>query len=102
MNDPITYQGNDATRGAAPVQFFEAAGELPPAGTKATPRPEDRPREVPLSGPPSAAFQLFASKGPSGAEWASATPRPAGRERAVTDLAPPPAAPSSPESGQRT
>jgi hypothetical protein len=81
MSDHISYQGNESTRGATPVQFFEAVGGSPSAGAKATPRPTDRPREVPPSGPASAAFQLFQCEGPSGAEGAKATTRPAGSGR---------------------
>jgi len=47
MNEHISYQGNPETRGTAPVLFFDAADEVPPAGAKATPRPADRPRAVP-------------------------------------------------------
>ncbi len=50
MNEHVSYQGNPETRGTAPILFFDAADELPPAGTKATPRPADRPREAPGGG----------------------------------------------------
>ncbi len=80
MNDHISYEGNSETRGTAPVQFFEAGGSAPPAGTKATPRPADRPRELPPGGPSSAAFQLFESEGPASAEGATARPQPGDRE----------------------
>jgi hypothetical protein len=67
MSDPLSYQANPETRGTAPVQFFEADGGAPPAGTKATPRPPGRPREVPPAGPPSAPLHLFEDEGPAGA-----------------------------------
>jgi hypothetical protein len=100
MNEPISYQANAETRCTAPIQFFEADDGAPPVGTKATPRPPDRPRELPPASPSAAAFQLFASEGVSAAPGAKATPRPAGRERAVNDL-PTPVVPSPPEPGQR-
>jgi hypothetical protein len=82
MSDHISYQANPETRGTAPVQFFEADGGAPPAGTRATPRPADRPRELPTGGPSPAAFQLFESEEASGAPGATATPRPGRREGA--------------------
>jgi hypothetical protein len=51
MNDDIRYEPNAETHGTAPIQFFEADGSAPPAGTKATRRPADRPRELPPTGP---------------------------------------------------
>jgi hypothetical protein len=80
MNDHISYEANPETRGTALVQFFEAGGNAPPAGTKATPRPADRPRELPPGGLSPTTFQLFESEGGSGPEGATATPRPARRE----------------------
>lgn len=68
MNEHISYQGKPATRGATPVQFFEATGGLPPANTKAMPRPADRPRELPPAESPEDGFQLFESDRPSGTE----------------------------------
>jgi hypothetical protein len=65
MNDKISYQANPETRGTAPIQFFDAEGGEAPAGTKATPRPSDRPRELPSTYPPSAALQLFECEGAS-------------------------------------
>jgi hypothetical protein len=100
MNEPISYQANPETRSTAPIQFFEADDNAPPAGTKATPRPPERPREVPPAGPPTAALQVFACEGASEAPGAKASPRPAGRERAVNDLSTPPRAPSTLEPGQ--
>jgi hypothetical protein len=47
MNEPISYPSNPEMRGTVPVQFFEADENAPPPGTKATPRPPDRPRELP-------------------------------------------------------
>jgi hypothetical protein len=47
MNDPVSYQPNPETYGTAPLYVFEDDSSAPPAGTKATPRPADRPREVP-------------------------------------------------------
>jgi hypothetical protein len=90
MNEPISYQANPETRGTAPVQFFEADDRAPPAGTKATPRPSDRPRELPPACAPTAAFQYFASQESLEAPGAKATPRPAGRERVVQDVPIPP------------
>jgi hypothetical protein len=49
MNDhtPMPYQSNPATFGTTPVEYFEdTSGDLP-AGTTASPRPADRPRELP-------------------------------------------------------
>jgi hypothetical protein len=43
----ITCEVNPETRGTLPIQFFDVKGDDPPAGTKATPRPVDRPRELP-------------------------------------------------------
>lgn len=101
MSEHISYQGNPATRGTASMQFFEAASGTPPGGGKATPRPADRPREVPPpAGSAPAAVQVFTCEGPSEAEGAQATPRPAGRERAVPDRSPPAVPPAS-ELGQR-
>jgi hypothetical protein len=101
MNEPISYQANPETRGTAPIQFFEADDVAPPVGIKATPRPPDRPRELPPASSPAAAFQLFACEGASEVPGAKATPRPAGRERAVNDLPTPPVAPAASEPGQR-
>jgi hypothetical protein len=78
MSDHLSYQSNPETRGMAPVQFFEADSGSPPPGTRATPRPAGRPRELPPGDPASATFQLFDSEGPSQAQ--GATPRPGGRE----------------------
>src|SRR5438132_24244 len=101
MNEPISYQANAETRGTAPIQFFEADDGAPPVGTKATPRPPDRPRELPPASPSAAAFQQSASEGTSAAPGPKATPRPAGRERAVNDVPTPPVVPSPPKPGQR-
>lgn len=46
MSEKISNSANPETRGTSPVQFFEDTSGPPPAGTKATPRPVDRPREV--------------------------------------------------------
>jgi hypothetical protein len=75
MSDHLSYQSNPETRGTAPVQFFEADSGAPPAGTKATPRPAGRPRELPPGGPASAAFQLFECEGTAGARGGTATPQ---------------------------
>jgi hypothetical protein len=80
MNDQISFQANAETRGTVPVQFFEAAGGDVPAGTKATSRPADRPRELPPPATVPDALQLFESQGPSQAYHSKATPRPTGRE----------------------
>ncbi|SRR5581483_8565486 len=98
MSDQISYQGNAETRGSAPVQFFEDAGAPPRAGARATPRPADRPREVPPDSAHSDTFQHFECAGHPGGEGAKATPRPAGRERTVQD---PSSAPPTPGSEQR-
>lgn len=82
MNDHISYEANPETRGTAPVQFFEAGGGAP-VGTKATPRPADRPRVVPPGGPSTATFQAFESEAASGASGGPATPRPGRREGAA-------------------
>jgi hypothetical protein len=62
MNDHLSNEANPQTRGSTPVQFFESAGPIPAIGTKATPRPADRPRQGPLldSGP--VAWQVFSSE----------------------------------------
>jgi len=78
MNHHISYQGNDETRGTFPVQFFEDAGGPPPPDTKATPRPVDRPRELPPSPPPAPDFQFFDSEGPARPHGVKDTPPPAG------------------------
>jgi hypothetical protein len=63
MNDHTPPQGNAETRNFGPVQVFEdASGDLPP-GTAATPRPPERPRELP---PPPGAVP--ASLEPAGLE----------------------------------
>jgi hypothetical protein len=82
MTDPISYQANPETRGTTPVQFFEADSGAPPPGTKATPRPAGRPRELPSGCPSSAPLQLFECEEPSGAPRATATSRPGDQERA--------------------
>ena len=51
MDEKISYKANPETRGTSPVQFFDDASGPPPAGTKARPRPPDRPREVPADEP---------------------------------------------------
>jgi hypothetical protein len=73
MSDPLSSQANPETRGTAPVQFFEADGGAPPAGTQATPRLPGRPREVPPAGPPAALLHLFEDEGPSGGPGAGGT-----------------------------
>jgi hypothetical protein len=82
MSDQFSYQPNSETRGTTPIQFFEADGGAPPAGTKATPRPSDRPRELPPDGPAPATLQRFECEDPSGAHGATATRRPRGQDRA--------------------
>jgi hypothetical protein len=47
MSDHISYEGNPQTRSTAPVLFFEDRSPPPPPGSMATPRPPDRPRELP-------------------------------------------------------
>jgi hypothetical protein len=47
MSDRISYRPNAETQGTTPLQVFETDGSTPPTGTKATPRPADRPRQVP-------------------------------------------------------
>src|SRR5438034_10414082 len=82
MKSHISFQANSETRGTASIQSFEADGSEPPAGTKATARPSDRPREVPLISAPPPALQLFECEQASEAPRTKATPRPPGRERA--------------------
>lgn len=59
MSDHLPNPASPETRGTVPVQFFEADGGPPPAGTRATPRPADRPRVVPPGDLSPAALQLF-------------------------------------------
>jgi hypothetical protein len=82
MSDHLCYQANPETRGTAPVQLFENDSGAPPPGTKATPRPADRPREFPPGDVSSAPLQLFECEEPSGAQGTTATPRPGRQERA--------------------
>jgi hypothetical protein len=77
MRDPHSHQADPQTRGTAPVKFFEADGGTPPPGTKATPRPADRPREVPAGSLPSGTLERFECAEPSVNQGARATPRPA-------------------------
>jgi hypothetical protein len=100
MNEPLSYQDSPETRGTAPIQFFESDEVAPPVGTKATPRPTERPRELPPESPAAADFQFFAGDEASEAPAAQATTRPAGRERTVNDFPTPPVAPSASEPGQ--
>jgi hypothetical protein len=79
MSDHPSYQANPETQGTVPVQFFEADGRAPPAGTKATPRPADRPRELPPSGPSSTSMQVFQSQESSLVQPTTAMSRPADR-----------------------
>jgi len=82
MSDHLSYQANPETRGTATVQLFENdRGALPP-GTKSTPRPADRPRELPPGDLSSPSMQLFQCEEPSGAQGATATPRPGRQESA--------------------
>jgi hypothetical protein len=85
MSDRISYQGNAETRGTLPVKFFEAASGPPPADARATPRPADRPREVPPDCATLDTFQLFECERHTDVEGAKATPRPAGQERTAQD-----------------
>jgi hypothetical protein len=80
MNDHISYDGNPETQGTAPLQSFEADNQAPPAGTKATPRPAGRPRELPPEESSPATFQRFDSDGSSDGLGPTDTPRPRGRE----------------------
>jgi hypothetical protein len=75
MSDPISYQANPETRGTVPGQFFEADGGLATAGTKATPRPTGRPRELPPDDSASAGVQFFEFEEASGAQGAANTAR---------------------------
>jgi hypothetical protein len=74
MSDHLSHQANPVTRGTVPVQFFEADGGAPPPGSKATPRPADRPRELPASSPLPTAFHLFETDAACGAQQATARP----------------------------
>jgi hypothetical protein len=65
MADHISDEANPETRGTVPVQFFEAAGGVPALGTKATPRPADRPRELQPDSSASATFRAFDSEAAS-------------------------------------
>jgi hypothetical protein len=47
MINHIWYEANPETRGTLTIQFFEIESDDTLAGTKATPRPLDRPREIP-------------------------------------------------------
>ena len=80
MNDEISFQANPETRGTVPVQFFEADTSDVPAGTKATPRPVNRPRELPPAGPAVDALQTFESQETTEAQDTKATPRSTSRE----------------------
>jgi hypothetical protein len=88
MSDPLSHQANPETRGTVPVQFFEADGGAPPPGSKATPRPADRPRELPASSPLPSAFQLFETDAPC--RPPQATPPPARQGEAENDRPGPP------------
>ncbi len=77
MSEPDSFPPNPETRGTVPVQFFEADDGAPSAGTKATPRPADRPRELPASGPGPASFQVFQYEAIPGPRRVPETPRPA-------------------------
>ena len=80
MSEHLSYQANPETRGTMPVQFFEADSGAPSTGTKATPRPADRPRELPPGGTSPTTFQVFESEGACGAQGATAAPRTGGQE----------------------
>jgi hypothetical protein len=67
MSDHLTHQSNTQTQSTVPVQFFETDAGVPTAGTKATPRPPDRPRELPPAGASPSTFQRFEGEAP-GAE----------------------------------
>ena len=98
MSDAISYQANPETRGTGPIQFFEASsGDLPP-GTRATPRPANRPRELPPTGVTAASLQVFECEEPPDHPAVKATPRPPGRERAGDGHSAPPA--SAPADGR--
>ncbi len=81
MNDHLPYQANPETRGTEQVQFFESHGDAPQPGTKATPRPAGRHRELPPGSPSPPACQILESKERSGAQGATAEPQPGDRER---------------------
>jgi hypothetical protein len=81
MSDRRPCGSNPETRGTAPVVFFEADGVPPPTGTKASPRPVGRPRELPPDGPSPTTFQLFESEESSGAQGATGAARPSGQEK---------------------
>jgi hypothetical protein len=76
MRDHLSYQSNPETRGTVPVQLFENDRGIPPSGTKATPRPAGRPRELPSGDLSSTPLQLFECAEPSGTPDTAATARP--------------------------
>jgi hypothetical protein len=74
MSDRLSYQANPQTRGTVAIQFFEADGSTPPPGTQATPRPADRPRELPPTDHSSAPVHFFECEKSVGAEDTTASP----------------------------
>jgi hypothetical protein len=61
MSNQVSFQSNAETRGTVPIQFFEAEDRHVPPGTKATPRPLDRPRELPSANSTAGTLQVFES-----------------------------------------
>jgi hypothetical protein len=80
MSDHLSYQANPETRGTVPVQVFENDSGAPPPGTRATPRPANRPRELPSGDLASTPLQLFECAEPSGTPDTAATTRPGRQE----------------------
>jgi hypothetical protein len=66
MSDDLSSHANPQTRGTVPVQLFEAGACPVPPGTKATPRPPGRPRQLPTGSSSPTAFQQFVSEEASG------------------------------------
>lgn len=76
------HHENPHTFGTYPIQFLEGVGETPPPGTKAQPRPADRPR--PKGGEPgwgTVEFQFLDGVAEPVPPGTKAKPRPPGRER---------------------
>lgn len=80
MSDLVPYQANPETRGTVPVQFFEAGAGAAAAGMQPTPRPANRPRELPPAVPSAASFQPFEYDGSAPTQPIPAPPRSASQK----------------------
>ena len=80
MSEPTSYQANPMTRSTTPAQFFQDDNRSPITGTKATPRPPDRPRELPETEPESSSSWQEFSEGTQHAAGAGPNRRPDGLE----------------------